>query len=299
MKYIDILANFEIEINKIDDTFGKPAVDDSLFWLNQSIYKFIKLRFNGDFVHHTGFEETEKRRSDLIRLFKSITYKETTGKIDYLDSDINQDGQVDSQDLIIMNEALQSGESKYNNREDVNKDGKIDTQDLMKLNQDLGKVPTFNIKQHPDYDEYSIIYPEDFLYVLNEDVVITDTNGGNKKDTCVFECTRDSFMYRINNSLTDFHYRNHRARPLRIRNAEGCSLLTDKHYNIQQYTLGYLRKPEELVNSKLSSEEYNKEYPDFSNETMYEIIKMAAQMYVENQGEERYKSLTQEVLTQE
>jgi len=71
------------------------------------------------------------------------------------------------------------------------------------------------------------------LYVLNEDVVITDTNGGNKKDTCVFECTRDSFMYRINNSLTDFHYRNHRARPLRIRNAEGCSLLTDKHYNIQ------------------------------------------------------------------
>lgn len=294
MKYIDILANFEIEINKIDDTFGKPAVDDSLFWLNQSIYKFIKLRFNGDFVHHTGFEETEKRREDLIRLFTEKTYDTTVRS-----TDVNNDGLVDTQDKMAVTNAIQSGESVYNGREDVNKDNVIDTQDYILVNNDIGKSSFIVDTSHSDYDSYTIIYPKDFLYVLNEDVVITDTNGGNKKDTCVFECTRDSFMYRINNSLTDFHYRNHRARPLRIRNTEGCSLLTDKHYNIQQYTLGYLRKPEELVNSKLSSEEYNKEYPDFSNETMYEIIKMAAQMYVENQGEERYKSLTQEVLTQE
>lgn len=293
MKYIDILANFEIEINKIDDTFGKPAVDDSLFWLNQSIYKFIKLRFNGDFVHHTGFEETEKRREDLIRLFTEKTYTVRS-------TDVNNDGLVDAQDQMAITNAIQSGESVYNGREDVNKDNVIDfQQDYSLVQNDLGKTSFVVDTSHSDYDSYTIIYPKDFLYVLNEDVVITDTNGGNKKDTCVFECTRDSFMYRVNNSLTDFHYRNHRARPLRIRNAEGCSLLTDKHYNIQQYTLGYLRKPEELVNSKLSSEEYNKEYPDFSNETMYEIIKMAAQMYVENQGEERYKSLTQEVLTQE
>lgn len=294
MKYIDILANFEIEINKIDDTFGKPAVDDSLFWLNQSIYKFIKLRFNGDFVHHTGFEETEKRREDLIRLFTEKTYDTTVRS-----TDVNNDGLVDTQDKMAVTNAIQSSESVYNGREDVNKDNVIDTQDYILVNNDIGKSSFIVDTSHSDYDSYTIIYPKDFLYVLNEDVVITDANGGNKKDTCVFECTRDSFMYRINNSLTDFHYRNHRARPLRIRNTEGCSLLTDKHYNIQQYTLGYLRKPEELVNSKLSSEEYNKEYPDFSNETMYEIIKMAAQMYVENQGEERYKSLTQEVLTQE
>nr|DAH29963.1 MAG TPA: hypothetical protein [Caudoviricetes sp.]DAJ76165.1 MAG TPA: hypothetical protein [Crassvirales sp.] len=34
MKYIDILANFEREINKIDDIVDKPSTDDSLFWLN-------------------------------------------------------------------------------------------------------------------------------------------------------------------------------------------------------------------------------------------------------------------------
>ena len=42
MRYIDILTSFEIEINKINDTVNKPATDDSLFWLNQAVAKFIK-----------------------------------------------------------------------------------------------------------------------------------------------------------------------------------------------------------------------------------------------------------------
>ena len=42
MKYIDILASFETEINLINDTVNKPATDDSLFWLNQAVAKFVK-----------------------------------------------------------------------------------------------------------------------------------------------------------------------------------------------------------------------------------------------------------------
>jgi hypothetical protein len=78
-------------------------------------------------------------------------------------------------------------------------------------------------------------------------VVISDNNGQHKMNTCVFECTQDSFMYRVTNSLTDFHYRYHRARPLRIRNSKGCILMTDKNYKIYKYTLGYLRKPNEIT----------------------------------------------------
>lgn len=231
MTRVNILANFEREINKIDEPFVKPAVDDSMFWLNQAIYKFIKLRFNGDFVHHTGFEETEKRRKDLINLFKN-------------------------QEYIISSENYRT----------------------------------------PQYLRYSVEYPKDFLYVLNEEADIKSENSDHSMMTSVFECTRDSFMYRINNSLTDFHYRNHKARPIRVRNANGCDLYTDTKYEIEKYYLGYLRKPEELT---LTSENAYEEYSDFSDETMYEIIKIAAQMYLENQSEERYKTLTQEVLTQE
>ena len=59
-------------------------------------------------------------------------------------------------------------------------------------------------KSHPSYDQYEYTYPKDMMFVLNEDVIISDNNGEHLMDTCVFECTQDSFMYRINNSLTDF-----------------------------------------------------------------------------------------------
>ncbi len=75
MRYIDLLANFEREINMIDNAVEKPSTDDSLFWLNQGVAKFVKQRFNGDFIHKTSYEQNEKRRVDLIKLFKSETYK--------------------------------------------------------------------------------------------------------------------------------------------------------------------------------------------------------------------------------
>ena len=231
MRYIDILAAFETEINKINDVVNKPATDDSLFWLNQAVAKFIKQRFNGDSINNLGYEQTEKRREDLIKLFKQYSF---SGK-----------------------------QLEYSNLQ-------------------------------PNYDEYYIKYPDDFLYALNEDVVISDKLGKHLMDTCVFECTQDSFMYRINNSLTDFHYRFHRARPLRIRDSKGCKLLTDKNYKIHEYTLGYLKKPTEITLDNPYAE-----YTDFIDVVLFEIIKIAAQMYVENQAEERYKTITNEVLTQE
>ena len=96
------------------------------------------------------------------------------------------------------------------------------------------------------------------------------------------------------NGLTDFHYKYHRARPLRVRTKDGFRLLTDKNYKIQSYTLGYLAVPTEITN-----EDPSRKYEDFEDYTWQEIIKIAAQMYVENQADPRYKTLTAEVLTQE
>lgn len=231
MTNIEILTAFETEINQLNNELTKPSTDDSLFWLNQSVNKFVKIRFNGDFIHREGYEQTEKRRNDLIKLFKTVTY--------------------DDENMI--------------------------------------KDTSF-----ASYDQYSIQYPKDFLYALNEDVVIADVDGNHKMDTCVFECTQDSFMYRINNSLTDFHYRFHRARPIRTRNKTGCLLLTDKKYIIKQYTLGYLRQPDEIT----LQNPYN-QYLDFDDSTMYEIIKIAAQMYLENIKDQRYQTITSEIISQE
>lgn len=229
MKYIDILEAFETEIGVINQV-EKPLTSDSLFWLNQAVDKFVKLRFNTDQVHRTSYEQNEKRRNDLINLYKTTKY--TQFSID-----------------------------------DTN----------------------------PKYDKYTVEnYPDDFLFSLNEDAIITNNKGENPYSTSIFECTSDSFMYRVTNSLTDFHYKYGEARPLRVCTDKGCYLLTDKNYKIKEYVLGYLRTP-----NKITLSNPFEEYTDFDNITIPEIIKIAAQMYLENTGNPRYKSITQEVMTQE
>lgn len=231
MTNIQILAAFEREINQIDDTLNKPATDDSLYWLNQAVYKFCKTRFNGNAPHFTSYEQNEKRTKDLINLFVS--------------SDLN-----------------------------------------------LSSVD----ESRATYNKYKVTYPEKMMFVLNEDVIIDSINGGHELDTSVFECTADSFMYRVNNTLTDFHYRHYKARPLRIKTQNGCDLLTDKKYKITKYTLGYLRNP-----NKISLDNPKSEYSDFPDVIMPEIIKMAAQMYIESQipMQQRYQTISNEVNTQE
>lgn len=231
MTNIQILAAFEREINQIDDTLNKPATDDSLYWLNQAVYKFCKTRFNGNAPHFTSYEQNEKRTKDLINLFVS--------------SDL-----------------------------------------------DLSSVD----ESRATYNKYTVTYPKNMMFVLNEDVVIDSINDGHELDTSVFECTADSFMYRVNNTLTDFHYRHYKARPLRIKTQTGCDLLTDKKYKITKYTLGYLRNP-----NKISLENPKAEYSDFPDIIISEIIKMAAQMYIESQipMQQRYQTISNEVNTQE
>lgn len=56
MKGIDILASFELEINKLNDSLNKPLTDDSLYWINQAVVKFIKERFNGNVPKRTSYE---------------------------------------------------------------------------------------------------------------------------------------------------------------------------------------------------------------------------------------------------
>lgn len=238
MRYIDILTAFEMEINKIDDTLNKPLVDDSLYWLNQAVLKFCKIRFSGSEPSVTSYEQTEKRTVDLLNLY--------TGK-------------------------------NFGANE-------MEVQDTQ---------PNFDLYNINYYTEYTA---SDVMFTLNEDVIITDNNGENATNTSVFECTSDNFMYRVNNCLTDFHYRHHKARPLRIKKPNGCLLLTDKKYKILSYTIGYLRYPE-----KITMENPLDEYNDFPDVILPEIIKMAAQMYIENKipEQQRYQTIVNEVNTQE
>lgn len=295
MRGVDLIASFELEINKINDAINKPMTDDSLYWINQAIVKFVKDRFNGNAPKRTSYEQNEKRTRDLIRLLCEKTTVQEEDIVQYVDEKrVYNPKKQDFEDIDLDNEITQwyevyndDGSKEYVREVDVYKD---DEEFVRKQTISTVGVNT----KHPSYDEYEYQYPKDMMFVLNEDVIISDMNNEYQMDTCVFECTADSFMYRVNNKLTDFHYRFHRARPLRVRTKGGFRLLTDKKYKIKMYTLGYLRIPDEITN-----DDPFKDYKDFEDYTWLEIIKIAAQMYVENQSDPRYKTLTNEVLTQE
>ena len=86
MRCVDLIAAFELEINKIDDTIQKPVTDDSLYWINQAVMKFVKDRFNGNAPKRTSYEQNEKRTRDLIKLFKEEK-KETPEVISHVNYD--------------------------------------------------------------------------------------------------------------------------------------------------------------------------------------------------------------------
>lgn len=318
----DILKAFELEIGLLDDNINKPLVADSMYWLDQALLKFIKLRFNRDFTHHTGFEQNEKRFRDLDQLvgqYECSCKRDPSGIFAPFQGFVNVDDVLDAgvSQLysVFFNKNTNSFVAKsnvtnkyYNSwptilnyhdenlnvREDVIfkddgyyyfKDGEIHIVDVPSTEQDA-------------YDEYIIDMPDELLYVLSESVLIDSLDGGHQKLVSVFECTHDNYAYRISNSLTDFHYKNYKARPLRIRLKDEIKLLTDKNYEIKKYILSYIAKPY-LFSQCWKDVGMDVEYEGISETALPEIIKMAAQMYLENTKDDRYKTITQEVLTQE
>lgn len=272
MKRLDILAAFEVEIDKIDDALNKPVTDDSLYWLNQAVNKFMKERFNGNAPHYTSYEQNEKRTKDLHRLFKKVHINEIT-----------IGDEEDNMPTISMS---------------------TNTENLTdKQKEKILYFSPFAYYPRNQFASQMYMWPSDLLYILNEDVSICSQDGEHYYDTSIFECTADNFMYRVTNSLTDFHYKYHKARPLRVRCGENESgvqfivLLNDKKYYVEDYYISYLRRPEKLTNEDPDNADV--EYNDFEDSVWFEIIKIAAQMYVENKAEPRYRTLTNEVLTQE
>ena len=115
MKGVDILASFELEINKINDTVQKPLTDDSLYWINQAIIKFVKDRFNGNGPKRTSYEQNEKRTRDLINLFCEKTITNNENLDEYIDEssvyypDNEQFKNIDTENKIVQWYEVYSG----------------------------------------------------------------------------------------------------------------------------------------------------------------------------------------------
>lgn len=172
--------------------------------------------------------------------------------------------------------------------------------DLRTLVAEVTLVPDTTSK-----DLYTVTIPEDYAILLGDTAGISPADGYT--DPCweldsdgnyvihysdVLEGSIETIDRIKENSLSEYHLRYTKAKPIRLLSGNEIKLYTDGKYKVSKYILHYLRKPHYI---DIHTEPF-KEYTDMPEHTHLEIVKLAAQLYIENQANPRYNSYTQEVV---
>lgn len=155
---------------------------------------------------------------------------------------------------------------------------------------------------------YTVQLPSDYLILLGDTAGIApadgmtlpcwekDSNGKYViKNTDTIEATIDTIDRIKENSLSEYHLHYAKARPIRLIQGDNIKLSTDGKYKVAQYLLTYLRKP---IKIDLHTNPFA-QYTDMPDHTHIEIVKLAAQMYIENQADPRYNTYTNETVSME
>lgn len=146
--------------------------------------------------------------------------------------------------------------------------------------------------------------PNDYIILLGDTAGIAPSNGTNMqcwdkdinnnyvvKFSDTLEGKIETIDRQLENSLSEHRLKYCSAKPIRLIKNNQISLYTDGKYRIASYIIDYLRRPNEIDIHTNPMEEYT----DMPEHTHSEIVKLAAQMYLENQSEQRYTSISNEV----
>lgn len=155
-------------------------------------------------------------------------------------------------------------------------------------------------------DAQLIELPSDYLYFLGDRVGILPTNENNKcwnknwdgdyivRYTDPLEATIETLDRMLENSLSEYNLKYCQAKPIKLLTGNTIQFYTDDNYYVSEYKLYYLKKPATFSLNKPFNE-----YTDLPDEVLYECIKIAAQMFIENKQLQRYNTITNEVNTME
>jgi hypothetical protein len=139
---------------------------------------------------------------------------------------------------------------------------------------------------------YSFNLPSDYWFTLSEECKIKVTATEVESRQGITECTLDEYSEKIEDPFSEhiLHYQT--AKPIRIYNVNSVELVSDGTYIANAYYLTYLKKPDEV--SVTSPTDCN--LPEHTHD---EIVKLAANMMLENIEQPRYQTHSREVNTME
>lgn len=166
-------------------------------------------------------------------------------------------------------------------------------------------VTTTELEVTKDSDsEYSVNLPSDYVILLGDKAGIQPLYG--EEDICwelneydeyitkygdTIEASIETIDRQLANSLSEHILKYSSARPLKLVQGNKILLYTDGHYQVSKYRLTYLRRP---IKIDIHTNPFG-EYTDMPEHTHSEIVKIAAQMYIENQSNQRVNTHNAEV----
>lgn len=154
------------------------------------------------------------------------------------------------------------------------------------------------------YNMYNVILPRNYLFTVGEAAYISSSDNcwpvdgdGNAvvKRTDILEASIETLDRQLQNTFSEHQLRYSSARPLRVFRGNEIELYTDGRYQVNNYELTYIHRPEKIQLTRLPFEEYE----DLPGHTHLEIVKLAAHMYLENKANPRYQSYANEIVGME
>jgi len=126
-----------------------------------------------------------------------------------------------------------------------------------------------------------------------EEATTIDIDGTTSK-VGVVESTIDEVRRMLENPFSEhiLHYGS--AKPIRIFDGDSVELITDGNYDVTEYHLTFLKQPVEVETDDVSP--VNCDLPEHTHD---EIVRMAANMILENIEQPRYQTHAREIATME
>jgi hypothetical protein len=141
-------------------------------------------------------------------------------------------------------------------------------------------------------NSYQAIIPVDYFLTISEEVNITFIKDSVETTIRqgIKEITSDRYREEIDNPFGSHILHYYKAKPLRLYQGSLVLLISDGNYTIPTYYLRYIKNPA-IVSLSVDC--------DLSAESHPEIVKIAVGMYLENTGNQRYSTYSNELNTME
>ena len=136
-------------------------------------------------------------------------------------------------------------------------------------------------------EEYTVTLPDDYVILLGDTAGISPADGvinncwekdalGNYriKYSDTIEGTIETVDRIKENSLSEYHLKYTKAKPIKLMQDNTITLYTDGQYKVAEYTIEYLKRPSKVTLVGTPTDEYT----DLPAHTHMEIVKMAVQL---------------------